>query len=94
MSAQKKRKPVKSPYKFPCDFPIKALGLANEEFEKAVLSIILEHVPNLSENSIRTRLSKDGKYLSMTITIHAKSKAQLDRIYLDLTACEVVLVAL
>jgi len=38
--------------------------------------------------------SKTGKYTSITITITAHSKDQLDAIYLDLTACEHVTMAL
>lgn len=79
---------------FPCDFPIKVFGLANDTFEKAVLTIIHKHVPDLAENALRTRASKDGKYLSITITIHAKNREQVDNIYRELTASEVVIMAL
>jgi len=80
--------------KFPCEFPIKAFGHANDEFETAVLTIITQHVTDIKENAIRTRASKEGKYLAMTVSIIAKSKKQLDNIYLDLSACEHVLMTL
>ena len=79
---------------FPCDFSIKVVGEDTPEFEQAVLSIIHKHAPDLSEGSLRTRQSKKGKYLSFTVTIQAHSKAQIDAIYLDLTACKLVLMAL
>jgi putative lipoic acid-binding regulatory protein len=79
---------------FPCEFAIKAFGAASDEFETTVLGIIIKHVPNLSENAIRSRPSKDGKYLALTITIHAKSQDQLDDIYRELSSNPLVLMAL
>ncbi|HEB81277.1 MAG TPA: DUF493 domain-containing protein [Gammaproteobacteria bacterium] len=79
---------------FPCQFPIKAMGLSCEAFEIAVIEIINRHVSDLGEGAINSRASKNGKYTSMTITINAQSKQQLDDIYMDLTACEHVHMAL
>lgn len=80
--------------KFPCRFPIKAVGLADETFETAVLTIIRLHATNLKEDAIRTRLSKNGKYMAITIIIEATSKEQLDAIYTDLNNHELVLMTL
>ena len=79
---------------FPCDFPVKAMGLTCEEFEIAVIEIINRHVDNLSEGALTMRPSKNGKYTAITITITAHSKQQLDNIYIDLSACEYVSIAL
>lgn len=79
---------------FPCDFSIKVMGLANETFESAVLTIIKKHVSELKEDSLHTRLSENKRYLSITIKIIAESKEQLDAIYTELSSCEQVLVAL
>ena len=79
---------------FPCEFPIKAMGLTCDELEIAVLEIINRHVDNLSEGALRLRPSKKGKYTAITITITAHSKEQLDAIYIDLSACEHVSIAL
>jgi putative lipoic acid-binding regulatory protein len=43
---------------------------------------------------VTTNASSSGKFISVTVTIEALSKDQLDRIYQDLTDCEHVLVAL
>lgn len=69
---------------FPCQFPIKIVGLASEEFEKAVYQVIHTHVPNLTKGALQNRLSKDAKYLAITANIEATSQAQLDAIYTDL----------
>ena len=79
---------------FPCDFPIKAMGLTCDEFEISVIEIINRHVDNLGEGALRMKPSKNGKYTAITITIIAHSKQQLDNIYIDLTACEHVSIAL
>ena len=83
-----------SPLKFPCEFPIKAMGKATPELEMAVLEIMHRHVPDLGEGAVRTRKSRKGNYLSITVTITARSREQLDAIYMDLTACEHIVFAI
>lgn len=79
---------------FPCQFPIKAMGMAEEGFDILVVTIVRKHVPDLAENSVKSRLSQEGKYISITVDVVAESKQQLDNIYLELTAHEKVLWAL
>ncbi|MDQ1362539.1 MAG: uncharacterized protein QG652_399 [Pseudomonadota bacterium] len=83
-----------SPLKFPCQFPIKAMGKTGPALEMAVLDIFRRHVPDLAENAVSFSASKNGNYTSITVTLTARSKQQLDTIYLELTACEHVLYAL
>jgi len=79
---------------FPCEFPIKAMGLTCDELEISVIEIVNRHVEDLSEGALRVRPSRNGKYTAITITITAHSKEQLDNIYIELTACEHVHMAL
>lgn len=79
---------------FPCDFPIKAMGRDDGKFEALVIGIVRRHAPDLHEAAIHSRPSKAGNYLSVTVTVRAHSREQLDNIYLELTACEQVLMAL
>jgi putative lipoic acid-binding regulatory protein len=79
---------------FPCEFPIKIMGAASEEFRSLALGIITRHFGPPREGSIEERPSSGGKYLSITITVRAESKAQLDAAYVELTSCRQVLVAL
>lgn len=79
---------------FPCDFPIKIMGRANLDFELKILSIIRKHTPDLGETAIRVRHSKEGNYMSITVTIPAKSKQQLDAIYQELSSEKTVLMLL
>ena len=80
--------------KFPCQFPIKVMGKAIDEFELFVLEVVRKHVTNIQENAIEIRKSENGNYLSITITIDATSKEQLDAIYQELTTNKLVLIAL
>lgn len=80
--------------KFPCDFPIKVMGPAGQDFETKIIGLVRKHAPDLGEASVATRLSKDGTYQSITINVRAKSKAQLDAIYQELTNDKEVLMAL
>jgi putative lipoic acid-binding regulatory protein len=59
-----------------------------------VLKVVRLHVDNLAENAIKTRPSGKGNYISITVTINAHSKQQIDNIYLGLNACESVLMCL
>ncbi len=79
---------------FPCDFAIKAMGLADTDFDLLVIELVRRHAPDLREGSVKTRPSKAGKYVAVTVTITATSKSQLDAIYMDLTAHERVVMAL
>ena len=79
---------------FPCKFPIKAMGRNEASFQTLVENIILNHAEIYAGEPVTTNPSSTGKYLSVTVTVEAQSKDQLDRIYQDLTDCEQVLVAL
>lgn len=79
---------------FPCQFPIKAMGRNSGNFEAQVVTLVRKHCPDLAEGAVVSRDSSGGKYLSVTVTVTATSREQLDNIYRELTACEEVLMAL
>jgi putative lipoic acid-binding regulatory protein len=79
---------------FPCDFPIKVMGAATDEFRSLALGIIARHFGLPAAGSIEERPSSGGKYLGLTITVRAENKAQIDAAYVELTSCRQVLVAL
>ena len=79
---------------FPCSFPIKAMGLAERGLEAVVLDIISRHVTAVDANALTVRPSCGGKWIAVTVTIDAQSRAQLDAIYQELTAHELVAWAL
>ncbi|MDZ7662026.1 DUF493 domain-containing protein [Thiohalophilus sp.] len=79
---------------FPCEFPIKVMGRSDVDLQSLVMELVSKHVPELSEKNIIRRDSRQGNYVSLTVTVTATSKAQLDRIYLDLNASDAVLMTL
>lgn len=83
-----------SAIRFPCRFPIKAMGKATADFDALIVGIIRKYAPEFSDTSVRTRHSRRGRYVSVTVTIEARDQAQLDNIYMELTANKEVLVAL
>jgi putative lipoic acid-binding regulatory protein len=83
-----------SPLKFPCEFPVKVMGKTGENFEVYVIEIFRRHVPDLDEGLITQRESQGGKYISVTVTIQAQSRKQLDAIYQELSDSKQVLMAL
>ncbi|HYB49859.1 MAG TPA: DUF493 domain-containing protein [Burkholderiaceae bacterium] len=70
---------------FPMDFPIKIMGFNRLEFEPQMIAIVRAHAPDLDVAAVEVRQSRAGNYLSLTVTVRAQSRAQLDAIYLDLT---------
>lgn len=78
---------------FPCDFPIKAMGPQIPEFRARVIEILAAHLA-VDEARLSERPSSNGRYLAITYVARAESQAQLDAIYRELTACELVAMAL
>lgn len=72
--------------KFPTDFPIKIMGEKREDFAHTMIELVQRHAPDFKAETVEMRASSSGKYLSLTCTIRATSKAQLDALYRDITA--------
>lgn len=85
---------TKSAIEFPCQFPIKIMGMSGEEFEGVVIAILNQHVPDLGEGAIVIKQSAGGKYMSMTVTIRARSQEQLDNLYRELSSHPKILMVL
>ncbi|MFT6624699.1 MAG: putative lipoic acid-binding regulatory protein [Cycloclasticus sp.] len=79
---------------YPCEFTIKTMGFAHIEFDLIAIDIIRRHVPDISQDAVKKKFSKSQKYISLSITITAQSKQQMDAIYQDLTDSEHVLMSL
>lgn len=79
---------------FPCEFPIKVMGETREGFAEAIVEVVRQHAPDFSASRVEMRPSSTGKYLSLTCTINATSKAQLDDLYRALTSHPMVKVVL
>jgi len=79
---------------FPCTFPLKIMGLAGGPLAQTVLDIVLRHAPDYDGATMEMRASSGGKYVSLTCTISATSRSQLDALYRELTSHPLVKVVL
>ena len=79
---------------FPCEFPIKIMGLTRDDFAQTILEIVHRHAPDFDGATMEMRSSSGAKYLSLTCTINAQSKAQLDDLYRELSKHEMVKIVL
>ncbi len=79
---------------FPCAFPLKVMGLANYALAQTVLEVVLRHAPDFDGATMAMRASSGGKYISLTCTINATSKPQLDALYRELSGHPLVKVVL
>ena len=66
---------------FPCNFPIKIMGLPNVGLEAFVTSTLKAHVKNPATIDIKVRESAGGNYISITALFEADSREQLDTLY-------------
>ncbi len=69
---------------YPSDFPLKIFGQQHPEFAQSVLAVVLKHAPDFAPAEMEMRASKTAKYISLTCTIRATSRAQLDAVYQEL----------
>ena len=83
-----------SALEFPCTFPIKIMGRTRDGFAQAVVDMVLRHAPDFDAATLEMRSSSAGNYLSMTATINATSREQLDELYRELVANPMVAMVL
>ena len=79
---------------FPSAFPVKVMGEHAEGFEAAVVAVARQFDPDFDAASIERRPSRGGRYLGLTITVTATSRAQLDELYRTLSTHPMVKVVL
>ncbi len=80
--------------KFPCDFQVKVMGKNSAEFLNQVLMIVHKYFPTCGNGNIQKRYSQFTNYMSISITVYAENKEQLDELYRALTSHPDVLMAL
>ena len=79
---------------FPCAFPLKVMGATQDGFAEEILRVVQQHAPDFDASAMEMRASSGGKYLSLTCTVNATSRAQLDALYRALTSHPMVKVVL
>lgn len=79
---------------FPCRFPVKIVGNDEAGFRAHARALVEAHTGPLAEEDVELRHSRNGRFVSLTVHVHAHSREQLDAIYESLSASERVLMAL
>jgi len=69
---------------YPCEFPLKVFGQQQAGFAQAVMEVVTKHDSEFQASSMEMRASKTARYISLTCTIRATSRAQLDAVYQEL----------
>ncbi|MBI3102275.1 MAG: DUF493 family protein [Burkholderiales bacterium] len=79
---------------YPCLFPIKVMGTRVDGFTAALVSVARDFDPDFDEARLELRESSGGNYLSVTLTVTATSREQLDNLYRALTGHPLVKIVL
>lgn len=79
---------------YPCDFPIKVMGLQVPGYVEAITNVARQFDGSFAEASIEKRPSSNGRYLGLTLTVHVTSREQLDELYRTLSTHPMVKVVL
>lgn len=76
--------PEPSLIEYPTDFPIKVMGRQSPGIAQQVVDIVVRHAPDFDPAKVEMRTSRQKNYLSITCTIRATSREQLDALYREL----------
>ena len=87
-------RPEDSLITYPCDFPIKIMGVTQETFAQTMVDVVRLHDPEFDAVKMEMRPSSNGNYLSLTVTVRATSREQLDNLYRALSSHPMVKVVL
>jgi hypothetical protein len=79
---------------YPCAFPIKVMGRTQDGFAQAIVAVVRVHAPDFDAATLEMRASTKGNYLSVTATINATSREQLDSLYRELSSHPMVAMVL
>ena len=79
---------------YPCDFPIKVMGQKVEGFVDAITLVAISFDAEFDASRLELRNSKGGNYQSLTLTIRATSREQLDELYRALSSHPMVKIVL
>ena len=86
--------PAESLIVYPSDFPIKIMGVMHDRFAQTIVEVVLQFDPDFDASKLEMRPSAKGTYLSLTATVRATSREQLDNLYRELSSHPMVKVVL
>lgn len=73
---------------FPCQFPVKIIGIHSPNFLEEIKQITKKHFPNFVDGDLTQKQSENNNYLALTINVLAQNQEMLDAYYQDITKNE------
>lgn len=71
---------------FPCDYSLKVIGDHTEDFSEVVTGIVQRHDPAFDPVAVTRQPSRNGRFLSLRLTVHATGEEQLQALFRELKA--------
>jgi uncharacterized protein len=71
---------------FPCDYPIKVVGDAAEDFAAVVCQVVSRHDPGFDATSLEVVESRNARFQSVRLTLRATGEVQLKALFAELKA--------
>lgn len=71
---------------FPCDYPLKVVGDAAEDFAATVCQIVRRHDSGFDATGIEVVPSRNGRFQSVRLSIRATGESQIQALFLELKA--------
>lgn len=78
--------PAAPTIKFPCDYPIKVVGDAAEDFTAMVCQVVARYDENFDATGVEVVASRNSRFLSVRLTFRATGEAQLKALFEELKA--------
>jgi putative lipoic acid-binding regulatory protein len=62
------------------------MGVMQDTFAQTMVDVVISHDPEFHAGKLEMRPSTKGNYLSLTVTVRATSREQLDNLYRALSS--------
>ncbi|MDB2613674.1 DUF493 domain-containing protein [Chlamydiales bacterium] len=79
---------------FPCIGPLKVIGPNDPQFIEDVLKHLSKHLGEILEGEWKTKESKEGKYLSLTVSVYFSDREMFDAIHKEVKSVPRVVMVL
>lgn len=75
---------------FPCSYPVKVMVESGSAVHDQVLAVVAAYASFSRSDDVRSRASRNGRFESITVSVRAESREQLERLYQALNDLNVV----
>lgn len=79
---------------FPCAFPLKVFVKPANDVDQQILTLLEPHIGKLPLSAVQRKVSRTGKFISLTVNFTATSKPQVDAVFAALSNSDLVVMAM